>query len=690
MQTRIYIAIDIDVDDEQMAAAIEGEFKRVFGGGPVRYRDGSSRRLMLTCIADGEPKLRKRRLKFRIGGKEHVVERLGVGQQCVVEGPHPKGGEYKWRDGHPCDNYLHRLPKHTKAKSDEFFAAVADLIELFGYEVVADKGSSAVAGKRKAIGSPELLAPSARHVLDVLAAVPCDDKTFESRDEFVLALAAIKAALGGEHWDEVLEWALNYPGAGEDYIATIWDSIRDAELGWSWLEAWARSHGYSTAQADFADTADDPKNVIPDGPLDRMVARFIWCGEVERYYDTETHKFITALSLNAICTDVAAYGTSGTNTAAAQFQNHPKVRKADIVTFRPAQPLIIKEGSATALNTWRPSRYVPAKNVANADVQLWLDHIELIFGPLAEPAANHVLDWMAFVIQRPGEKINHALVIYGETQGTGKDSAFTPFFRTIGVPHNVSFITPERLRGQWTDYLEAPVICVEEMMNFNRGEMANKLKPLLAAPPIVVSINRKNVKQYDIPNIQNWIMFTNHADAISIEATDRRYWVYKCLLESPREPAYYTRLHRWYDAGGVEKVAGWLSQRNIASFNPNAAPPNTEAKRDMLEQSQPEAVRYIRRLLREGGPFGARTILIVQELLDAARGDFEAPHLNHKRAATALAAEAFKQTHRFKINGDARQVWSRDPHGVLRKLSNDQMRDRYLAEGPAGGLRIVA
>ena len=110
------------------------------------------------------------------------------------------------------------------------------------------------------------------------------------------------------------------------------------------------------------------------------------------------------------------------------------------------------------------------------------------------------------------------------------------------------------------------------------------------------------------------------------------------------------------DAGSVEKVAGWLSQRNIASFNPNAAPPNTEAKRDMLEQSQPEAVRYIRRLLREGGTFGARTILIVQELLDAARGDFEAPHLNHKRAATALAAEAFKPTHRFKINGDARQV----------------------------------
>ena len=349
---------------------------------------------------------------------------------------------------------------------------------------MADKGSRA--RRRQAQGDrlTRVIGAKRASMSSTFSAAVHATTRFETATSSCGPSAAIKTDLAAEHWDECSNGRLSIPARRRlrcEHFGTA--SRRRA-----WFElaqAWEHSHGYSTAQADFADTADDPKNVIPDGPLDRMVARFIWCGEVERYYDTETHKFITALSLNAICTDVAAYGTSGTNTAAAQFQNHPKVRKADIVTFRPAQPLIIKEGSATALNTWRPSRYVPAKNVANADVQLWLDHIELIFGPLAEPAANHVLDWMAFVIQRPGEKINHALVIYGETQGTGKDSAFTPFFRTIGVPHNVPFITPERLRGQWTDYLEAPVICVEEMMNFNRGEMANKLKPLLAAPPIL-------------------------------------------------------------------------------------------------------------------------------------------------------------------------------------------------------------
>jgi hypothetical protein len=61
LQTRAYPAIDIDVDDEATAAAIEGEFKRIFGAAPVRFREGSSRRLMLTRIADGEMSFRKRR-----------------------------------------------------------------------------------------------------------------------------------------------------------------------------------------------------------------------------------------------------------------------------------------------------------------------------------------------------------------------------------------------------------------------------------------------------------------------------------------------------------------------------------------------------------------------------------------------------------------------------------------------------
>ena len=465
-----------------------------------------------------------------------------------------------------------------------------------GYERVMQSASGNPASTRKKIGAPELMASDPREVLAILQKIPCDDTTFETRDEFVPVLAAIKGALGDaaeDFWGVVLDWALQYPGAEEDYVTKIWESFKDASVGWSFLEGWGQKHGcFESAQRDFDDApqADgspaDPNAGIPETAIERAVREYVWCQKLERYAHLASGEMLTGKAFNAANVLIAPFGRTGIQSAEAEFQNHPNRRKAIIPTYRPGRGVLISETNehgrpVDAVNLWRPSSLVPAKNITDDDVRPWLDHIELIFGALDDPAAKHVLDWQAFVLQHPGEKINHALVIVGETQGTGKDTAFGPFHRAIGI-HNVATITPETLNTPWTHYLLAQVIRVEEMMSFKRKEVANKLKPMISTPPETVSVNTKNVKQYDIPNVQNWIMFTNHENAVSIEATDRRYWVHKCCLEAPREPSYYAKLYGWYDAGGCENVASWLLQRDLSAFNPMATPPSSEAKRLML------------------------------------------------------------------------------------------------------------
>jgi hypothetical protein len=219
---------------------------------------------------------------------------------------------------------------------------------------------------------------------------------------------------------------------------------------------------------------------------------------------------------------------------------------------------------------------------------------------------------------------------------------------------------------------------VEEMMNFRRKEVNNKLKPLLCTPPETVSVNTKNVKQYDIPNTQNWVMFSNHEDAIPIEATDRRYCVLRCLLESPRPRSYYTDLHNWYDAGGCEKVAGWLLQRDLSAFDPMATPPMTEAKRQMFAQTLPAQVRWACEALTEG-EFAGRTVIVARELIAAANAaafDGAPGGVSDKHVAAALKNEGFK-LHRVKIGSVAERLWAR---GDALELSPDQLRDRYLSE----------
>jgi hypothetical protein len=321
--------------------------------------------------------------------------------------------------------------------------------------------------------------------------------------------------------------------------------------------------------------------------------------------------------------------------------------------------------------------------VRDEDVKPWLDHVELIFGDLSGPAACHFLDFVGFLLQRPGEKINHAMVLFGEEQGTGKDTVLYPVFKAIG-DQNVKVVTPEKLASQWTEFLLGQVVYVPEIMNFSRREMGTKLKDFITTPPYYVSVNTKNVKQYDIPKIQNWIMSTNNEDALSIEDTDRRYWVHQCCLGVPREPEYYANLYKWFNEGGAEKVAGWLLKRDLSAFNPLAPPPNTDAKRKMLKHSQPLPVRQLLEVFAEGGAFANRTVMIVQELLDKAERDFYPPRVNHKNAAAALRAEGFKKGPRPKIEGDARQLWVRDPEGMLSKLSDDQIRDKYLLEAARG------
>jgi hypothetical protein len=132
---------------------------------------------------------------------------------------------------------------------------------------------------------------------------------------------------------------------------------------------------------------------------------------------------------------VAPSGSSGTKSAAAIFDNTPGSQVVDMLTYRPGQDGLIYDTNAKgmrAVNMWQPSSLVPAQNVIDADVQIWRDHVELIFGPLDGPAARHFLDCAAFRLQHRGVKINHALLVWGPIHGTGKDSVFVPIFRAIG------------------------------------------------------------------------------------------------------------------------------------------------------------------------------------------------------------------------------------------------------------------
>jgi hypothetical protein len=98
------------------------------------------------------------------------------------------------------------------------------------------------------------------------------------------------------------------------------------------------------------------------------------------------------------------------------------------MTWAPGMPTIIRNrliaaggwierDGVSVFNLYRP----PAVRVDDQKAGRWLDHLHLIYPQDAE----HIATWFACRVQRPAEKINHALLLAG-AQGIGKDTILEP------------------------------------------------------------------------------------------------------------------------------------------------------------------------------------------------------------------------------------------------------------------------
>lgn len=685
MQGRKIPGVDIDVNKEAVARAIQDLAFDILGEAPVRWRKKSPRRL-LPYRCEG---LRKRRITFMVDGEVQAVELLGDGQYYNVDAIHPSGEPYRWSDK---EFKVDSLAEITKELVDKFFAALVDYLEMMGYEIVKQSSAGNASGTRKSLDNKALHAPASEDVLAILKAVPCDAEAFPERDDFVRVLPAIKAALGpdrDEHWPDVLDWALGYPGAEEEYITKIWESIKDAELGWSFLLAWAQGHGYAgQAQKDFDEGVDDNMEhalkQLPDNhpmketALEKAQKGTVFCYEQDKFFDMTTGAPLSSNAFNAKHTGVAAFGNTGKKSASAIFMNHGNSTKVDRLTYLVGvrDRVVTMPDGTTAFNQWSPGPMVPTPG---RDVQPWLNHMELIFGPPGSEASNHILDYMAHLVQRRGVKVNHAVVLYGETQGTGKDTCLVPLTRFLGSD-NVEGISPERVLSQFNGFLRNELIIINEMVNFEKLVVMNRMKEWLATPPDTLSINPKFMKPYNIPNAVNVIITTNYGDAVRMDNTDRRFWVHEVLLTEPLEEAYYAGLHKWYSDGGCEAVIGWLMGRDISAFNPKASPPITDAKRAMIADSLPKEAQQLLRLFDEGEALNSRMLMTTRELLNHARVN-EGINATEHHATMVMKQLGWSPTKRVRLNGakesparvwcQSRDTLAHDPHTIARMYRED-------------------
>lgn len=244
------------------------------------------------------------------------------------------------------------------------------------------------------------------------------------------------------------------------------------------------------------------------------------------------------------------------------------------VGFKPGQPRVIDFGET--FNVYRDPDIQPIEG----DIAWWNEHLEYLFPD--DTSRNHLLNWMAWLLQNLDKKPKHALIVQGEVNGTGK-SFIADVLTRILHPGNVSIVPQNGLSGRFNAWaLQCKLIVVEELRASDKGAVKEALHDIITQE--VISIEKKGVDPMKVENCFGIFCLTNDDAALTLDNTDRRYLVIRTDRTKEEAAAktaagYFVRLFdKLEDAAAMSAVAYSLMNRDVTGYNGQAAAPDTEAK----------------------------------------------------------------------------------------------------------------
>ncbi len=336
------------------------------------------------------------------------------------------------------------------------------------------------------------------------------------------------------------------------------------------------------------------------------------------YVFTPSGELWPAASVNARIPPIPLTGANG--QPSLDDEGRPKTIKAstwldrnrpvDQMTWAPGSPMLIRdrlvsEGGwikrlgCACFNLYRPPQIEPGDS---RQADRWLKHLHHVYPDDAE----HIVKWLAHRVQRPQEKINHALVL-GGSQGIGKDTLLEPVKAAIGAWNFVE-VSPGHLTGRFNGFVKSVILRVSEARDLgkmDRYSFYEHTKTYTAAPPDVLRVDEKNLREYAAWNVRGVIITTNHkTSGLYLPADDRRHYVaWSNRTREEFAPEYWGNMYGWYASEGDQHVAAFLAQYDLSNFNPKAPPPKTPAFWDVVDADRaPEDAELADALERLGRP----------------------------------------------------------------------------------------
>lgn len=316
------------------------------------------------------------------------------------------------------------------------------------------------------------------------------------------------------------------------------------------------------------------EGLTPIGSLDELLERFFTVyGQGGTVFDDREHILLSNGDMRDACR------SRGLHREWAEHPDRQIVRKTE-VGFDPTGT-----DGAIRCNLWGGWPTVPQAGQC-LNLLALLEHL-CSDDPKSAPLFDWVLKWLAYPIQHPGAKMKTALVVHGP-QGVGKNLFFEAVMAIYGEYGRV--IDQAAVEDKFNDWASRKLFMIadEVVARSDVYHIKNKLKSFITGDTI--RINPKNIASYEERNHVNVVFMSNETMPVVLEEDDRRHAV---IWTPPGlSPERYSAVHKEIRSGGIAALHDYLLNLNLGDFSEHSKPPESSARRELINQSLDSTSRF--------------------------------------------------------------------------------------------------
>ncbi len=316
-----------------------------------------------------------------------------------------------------------------------------------------------------------------------------------------------------------------------------------------------------------------------------------------------------------------------------------------------------------SVNLYVPTYPEPIAAEQEYAAEMFLRHMHHL---VAEPTYRQtVMDFLAYIVQHPGRKIRWAILLQG-VEGCGKTFIAEAMRAVLGNSH-VRAVDSNAVHSQWNDWAYgSQLMTIEEIRvaGQSRHEVMNALKPLITNDTINLNQRHRDSRQVD--NTTNYILFTNHHDALVLTSGDRRYFVLKSGIQTKQQVqslghTYFRDLFGMLSTHAAG-LRSWFETWSISpKFDADGHAPRTKYLSQLILDTSSDAVIAMREAIEDNAhPLIGRDMVSATSLLEYFEQHLDFRQRPSKQQLGSLLREAgFVNRGRTELNGSRHTLWLR-------------------------------